>query len=65
MPPFTVRNASMISQNITSYAAPEGFINIPIHTYIDGPLSEDNLGYTNCHYEFTSEETRKINNTLF
>jgi hypothetical protein len=34
MPPFTVRNASTINQNVTKYAAPEGFIDVPVHTYM-------------------------------
>jgi len=65
MPPFTIRNASDINQNITKYAAPEGFIDVPIHTYmpdkdLDDPNAinddswEDQLGYSNCNYEFSS-----------
>lgn len=60
LPPFTIRNASDINQNITKYAAPEGFIDVPIHTYMDtknpNDAWEDQLGYSNCNYEFSSME---------
>ena len=53
-PPFTIRNASDVNQNITKYAAPEGFIDVPVHTYESSSTWEDQLGYSNCNYEFTS-----------
>ena len=55
-PPFTVRNFAIIGTNLSTEAAPLGFINVPITTYIDNPIWENDLDWGACHYAGTAEK---------
>jgi hypothetical protein len=64
-PPFTVRNFAAIGTNLTTDAAPLGFINFPIYTYIASPIWENDLDWGACHYAGTAEASRRANSTIY
>lgn len=49
MPAFNVRNASQIEAALNQNAIEEGFVNVPLHNYINF-VYEDDLGYGSCKY---------------
>ena len=49
MPPFNVRNAKQIENTLEDNAIVEGFVQIPIYTYMQF-VYQDDLGYGSCPY---------------
>jgi hypothetical protein len=48
-PPFKVRNAKQINDQLGSYALPHDLTSVPIVTFIDGNLQDD-VQYMGCNY---------------
>jgi hypothetical protein len=57
MPQFNVRQAEQINERLGKEAAPSGFVNVPIHTYIEFEWNDD-LGYGSCKYSFQVNNMR-------
>ena len=64
--PFTVRNKSALAANLSLQAAPDGFINHPIYTYIDSTRWDNNgPDFDACNYAHTSQQIRGANNSIY
>ena len=48
-PHFKVRRAVQISEELGLEAIADGFVNVPIHTFMEGTM-EDDLSFTGCNY---------------
>ena len=65
IPPFQIRNASEINANLNVKAAPDGFINFPIYTYIEEGLWLNDLDWDNCNYVATEYAARVNNESIY
>lgn len=54
-PPFTVRNAATVNQQLGQSALPHAFVGIPAHTYVNQPI-EDDLDMGGCPYPQQEDE---------
>lgn len=50
MPAFRVRNLTQINDHLGKNAIEDGFVQIPIKTFIDYYQWQDDLGPESCHY---------------
>lgn len=63
-PPFKVRNAKQVNQQLGSLALPHDFTAVPIVTYIDGNLHDDTQ-YKGCNYIQQGTLMREHNDTIY
>jgi len=49
LPPFNVRNADLINQNLAYMTLPESFIAVPVVTFIDSEVYDD-ANYNGCKW---------------
>tara|TARA_B110000285_G_scaffold220590_1_gene272539 strand:- start:35 stop:577 length:543 start_codon:yes stop_codon:yes gene_type:complete len=52
MPKMNIRNAQQIIENLGQRAIVDGFINHPIHTFMQSPIWEDDLAMETCIYAY-------------
>ena len=55
--PLNVRRTEQISNELLNKAAPDGFITVPIKTYIKARFEND-LEWKNCKYVYAVSKTR-------
>ena len=61
-----MRNTSSLSTDLKYNAAPLGFVNFPIYTYINAYLWNNNgPDFDNCNYAVTSYHMREDNNSIY
>lgn len=65
MPAFNVRRSATINKELIRYAAPNGFVSIPIHTYIDDFYYNNDIGYRACSYSSKVTSKRRSSDAAF
>jgi len=64
LPKMNVRDATSVNADLGVNPLPNGFVSLPIFTFIEKTVQDD-VGYSGCNYCYETITTRRRNNASF